>query len=199
MHLSHGIVVLHLTCCATVPNVYILIGYNSISGTTLSDPIIKLLPLTNASSSHEYFSNTRNSSSNNIIFPPIGTGSVGQNNGNGTKVSYTTVTVTHTPTTVVWLGSPTANTPNSNSDSGSISNNKGTQNEKAFGALDALDSSSTPSADTGPKGGLADQVSIFPLPPRHRYEKCAHGCLYVPSSNIVCLQSFSEPLSLASF
>lgn len=116
-----------------VPNVYILIGFNSVSGQTLSDPIVKLLPLTNATSAHDYFSNTRTGSNNGIIFPPIGVAPSSGSHSSG-----------------ISLGTPTP--PLSSSKS---------QGDKPEGALDLLGSSSTPSSSTpnGPTGSIGEQVT----------------------------------------
>jgi len=124
-------------------NVYILIGYNSRSGETLSEPILKLLPLTDISASHNYFGNTRMNTTSN-------TGWVPKPDQNGASVTYTTVTVAHTPTTTVMIGGPTPSSQTSNAN----------DQDKAAGALDLLEASASPSSDplNLPSGSLSDQL-----------------------------------------
>lgn len=73
----------------------------------------------------------------------------------GPSTRFTTVTVTHTPTTTVMIGgsTPTSSAAAASSDA---------VNDELAGALD-VQSSPTSSADTpnGPVGGIADQVRTF--------------------------------------
>ena len=78
-------------------NVYALIGYNTKSGQTLSDPIVKLLPLTVVADANAQFRATRSGQQ--------------ASSGGGVHTSFTTTTVTHTPTRTVMIGGPPTSAP----------------------------------------------------------------------------------------
>ncbi|PSR70965.1 hypothetical protein PHLCEN_2v13141 [Hermanssonia centrifuga] len=125
-------------------NVYILLGYGTAPGQSLSDPIMRLLPLTNLTEAHSYFAQYRGGNTQQSTAP------------SAQSTSFTTVTVTHTPTTTVLIGAPSS-TPYSTS---FASTSPSASTERISGNLDVQDqvSDDNSSDNNGPTGSVVDQL-----------------------------------------
>ncbi|GJE92770.1 acid protease-like protein [Phanerochaete sordida] len=136
-------------------NAYVLLGY---ADTGLTQPILRVLPYADIAGAQAYDA---------ALGAGLGMGGALSPNSSapdpaaqGASTRFTTVTVTHTPTTVVWLGSPTpdavSSTPSASvSASASASASAG---DKFAGALDVEPSASASGTPNGPSGSVADQL-----------------------------------------
>ncbi|KAI0081960.1 hypothetical protein K474DRAFT_1017183 [Panus rudis PR-1116 ss-1] len=132
-------------------SVYSIFGYQRDSSNNLGTPYWKFLSIIRAPDAHSLFVQRRGGSSANQsqganqLGAAVAVGGAAQSGNNHnqqqsrpTTTRYTTVTFTHTPTTTVWFGSPTASTTSkaahpaqNDAVSGNLSDNDSENHESA--------------------------------------------------------------------